>query len=311
VPTFLVTGGAGFIGSHLCDRLLAEGSRVVAVDDLSTGHVGNLAQARAYGQRFTFYSVDIGAEGLGALFVRYQPEVVYHLAACRPKSPEAVTEARTGVLGLLAVLQASVACGARKVVFASSASVYGESRAGYPLKETVLAGARPLDPGAISKKLAEDYLRFFAATRDLDFASVVLSNVYGPRQYPVDGFGVVAAFAGAALSGRQAVVFGDGSQTRDLLFVDDAVNALALAADRGSGKTVNVGTGVETAVSGLYRMVAGITGHRGEPRFGPLPPGDRARSALDASRAAVELGWKPWTHLEDGLRETVAYLRSN
>jgi UDP-glucose 4-epimerase len=311
MTTCLVVGGAGFIGSHLCDRLLAEGDRVVAVDDLSSGHVGNLAETRAYGSRFTFASMDVRAEGFPAFVERHRPEIVYHLAARPPrKRVDPVEEARMGVPGLLAVLRSAVKAGSRKVVFASSAAVYGASRATLPLRESAVALGRPLTPYGISKKVAEDYLRYYRRQDDLDFTSLVLANVYGPRQYPKDGAGVVAVFAGRMLTEEPPEMFGKGDHTRDFVFVDDAVNALALARDGGSGRTLNVGTGIETSVTELHRVLAEITGYVGEPLSAPLPDGDIPRSALDNELAERELGWKPWTHLEDGLRETVAYLRT-
>jgi UDP-glucose 4-epimerase len=308
VSNLLVTGGAGFIGSHLCDRLLAEGHRVIALDDLSSGSLENIAEARAYGRRFTFYSLDVRTEGLADLFGRHEPEVVLHLAARgEPALPSAAAaEAKVGVIGLLSVLEASVQCGARKVVFASSAIVYGQSRK-LPIKEATLAESKPLTPVAISKKLAEDYLRFYRRTRELDFTSVVLPNVYGPRR-SVRG-SVVLALAHPMMSGAKPEVAGDGEQTRDFLFVDDAVNALSLALDQGSGQTINIGTGVETSVNQLVRMLGGVTGYRGKPVRAPARPFDIRRSVLANALAERALAWKPWTHLEDGLRETVAALR--
>jgi UDP-glucose 4-epimerase len=307
LTTFLVTGGAGFIGSHLCDRLLAEEHRVIAVDDLSSGHLSHIGEARAYGHSFTFYNVDIRAEGLAGLFERHRPDAVFHLAALHRPEAQPPAEMRVGIMGLLAVLDAAVRAGVRKVVFASSASVYGQVRK-LPVKETALVGARPLSPGAISKKAAEDYLRFYRRSHGLDFTSLVLAAVYGPRQVP-PAPGVVGAFVAAMLAGLRPEVFGDGAQTRDFLFVDDAVHAMALSVDRGPGKTINVGTGVETSVTDLYGMLAQIIGFRGDPMFVPQQPGEVLRSCLDNEMAERELGWKPWTHLEDGLRETVAYLR--
>jgi UDP-glucose 4-epimerase len=310
VTSLLVTGGAGFIGSHLCDRLLAEGHRVVAIDDLSSGHLSNIAEARGYGRAFTFYNVDIRAEGLGGLVERHGPEAILHLAALRrPEARlDALVEARVGVMGLLAVLEGAVKARVRKVVFASSAAAYGEVRK-LPIKETALVGARPPGPAAISKRVAEDYLRFYRRSRDLDFISLVLGSVYGPRQVPTEDAGVVAVFAGKMVAGLRPGIFGDGNQTRDFVFIDDAVHALALAIDRGSDTTVNVGTGVETSVNTLYAMLADITSFKGQPVTGPAQPGDVSRLCLDNELAERELGWKPWTHLEDGLRETVAYLR--
>jgi UDP-glucose 4-epimerase len=310
VSTVLVTGGAGFIGSHLCDRLLAEGRKVVALDDLSSGHIGNLAEARAYGQQFTFYALDVKTEGLGLIFERHQPEVVVHLAALR--TPEgrldAPAEANVGLIGLLAVLECAARAQVRKVVFASSAEVYGDARR-FPIKETALVGSRPLTPAAVSKKGAEDYLRTYRRYRGLEFTSLVLPTVYGPRQDAGSAGGVVARFADALASGEKPVVHGDGNQTRDFLFVDDAVHAFALASERGDGQSLNVGTGIETSVNDVFRRLAEITGYRGEPLFEAPPLAEIRRCVLDTELAQRELGWKPWTHLEDGLRETVAYLR--
>jgi UDP-glucose 4-epimerase len=310
VTTFLVTGGAGFIGSHLCDRLLAEGHRVIAVDDLSTGRIANLSEARGYGNLFTFFNMDVRAEGMRQLFERHRPEVVMHVAAqasvpVSVKDP--VLDASVNIMGLLNVAECAVAVGTRKIVYAASGgTLYGEPRK-IPAKET--ATGRPVSPYGISKKVAIDYLAFYERYRGLAFTALALANVYGPRQDPSGEAGVVAIFASAMLAGRAPTIFGDGNQTRDYVFVDDTVHAFVLAAERGDGRTVNVGTGVETSVNGLYRMLAEITGFAGEPQHGPERPGDLRRSALDPSLAATALGWRPWTHLEDGLGETVAYLK--
>ena len=306
----LITGGAGFIGSHLCDRLLAEGLRVVALDDLSSGHIGNLAEARAYGQQFTFYNLGIQTEGLGMIFDRHKPEVVMHLAALRTVTSrlDPPSEAVTGVMGLLAVLESAARAEVRKVVFASSAEAYGEVRR-FPIKETALTGSRPLTPAAISKKVGEDYLRAFHRYRGLDFTSLVLPTVYGPRQDAGPAGGMVARFAAALVAGQKPVIYGDGSQTRDLLFIDDAVHAFALAGERGDGQTVNIGTGMETSVNDVFKQLADITSYKGDPLFEAPPIAEVRRCALDNELAERELGWKPWTHLEDGLRETVAFLR--
>ncbi len=311
MTTFLVTGGAGFIGSHLCDRLLAEGHGVVAIDDLSSGRLSNIAEARTYGgDRFAFSRIDIRAEGLGALFERHAPEVGMHLAAvsARPGNPcGPMEETSVGIQGLLAVLEQAARCEVRKVVFASSASVYGGARV-VPTGEMAQAGAGPATPGTMSKRAAEDYLRFYRRARGVDFVSVVMPAVYGPRQDREGG--LVATFLDAMLRKEHPEIFGDGEQTRDFLFVEDAVHALWLAADRGSGETVNVGTGVETSVNTACEMLIELTGFRGRPVFGPPRAGDIRRSALDASLAGTVLGWKPWTHLEDGLKETVAFVQT-
>jgi UDP-glucose 4-epimerase len=312
VTTYLVTGGAGFIGSHLSDRLLAERHRVIAVDDLSTGRIANLAEARAYGKEFTFFNMDIRAEGILPLFERHKPEVVMHLAAqsgVRPSLEDPANDAAINVMGLLNVLECATKTGVRRVVFASSGgTIYGEPKK-LPVKESAVNSSRPRSPYGITKKVGVDYLAFFEAARGLDFTALALGNVYGPRQDPHGEAGAVAIFASRMLAGESPAIFGDGNQTRDYVFIDDVVHALALAADHGSGKLVNIGTGVETSVNALYKMLAGIIGFTGKAGTGPLPPGDLRRISLDIKLAQSALGWHPWTHLEDGLAETVSYLK--
>jgi UDP-glucose 4-epimerase len=310
VTTILVTGGAGFIGSHLCDRLLAEGHRVIAVDDLSTGRIANLGEARGYGNEFTFFNMDIRAEGLLSLFERHRPEVLVHLGAQASVSSsmqDPVRDAAINVMGLLNLMECCVKTGVRKVVYAASGgTLYGEARK-LPVRET--ANGRPVSPYGISKKVGIDYLSFYERHHGIAFTALALANVYGPRQDPQGEAGVVAIFASTMLAGRAPTIHGDGNQTRDYVFVDDVVHAFALSAERGDGHLVNVGTGLETSVNGLYRMLAEITRFTGEPSHGPARPGDLRRNALDISIANDVLDWRPWTHLQDGLGETVVYLR--
>ena len=312
MTTFLVTGGAGFIGSHVCDRLLAEGHRVVAVDDLSTGRIANLVEARGYGKEFTFFNMDVRAEGLRQLFERHRPEVVMHLAAqsgVRPSLADPVFDASVNLMGTLNILECAVNTGARKIVYAASGgTLYGEPRK-LPVKESAAASARPLSPYGISKKVAIEYLSFYERYRGIEYTALALGNVYGPRQDPVGEAGVIAIFATKMLAGETPTIFGDGNQTRDYVFVDDVVHAFALAADRANGRLINIGTGLETSVNAVYGMLAEIAGFSSPPTQGPLPPGELRRCSLDNTLAAEALGWKPWTHLEDGLGETVAYLR--
>ena len=285
---------------------------MVALDDLSTGRIASLAEARSYGKEFTFDHLDIRSDALGTLFERHRPDVVMHLAAqsaVRASLESPAHDAEVNILGTLNILECAARAGTRKVVFAGSGgTIYGEPRR-LPVKETAASGSRPLTPYGISKKVAEDYLRYYQRYRGLDFTVLAFGNVYGPRQDPKGEAGVVAIFSQAMLSGDTPTINGDGNQTRDYVFVDDAVDALARAMDRGSARLLNIGTGLETSVNGLFRMLAAITGFIGEPRFGPLPPGETRRIALDASLAETELGWRPWTHLEDGLGETVAFLK--
>ena len=312
MTTFLVTGGAGFIGSHLCDRLLAEGHRVVAVDDLSTGRIANLVEARGYGKGFTFFNMDIRAEGLLPLFERHRPEVVMHLAAqsgVRPSIESPAFDASVNLMGTLNILECCVKTGARKIVYsASGGTLYGDPRK-VPIKETSAAAARPVSPYGISKKVVVDYLEFYQRHRGIEYTALALANVYGPRQDPYGEAGVVAIFASRMLAGESPSIYGDGNQTRDYVFVDDTVHAFARAVDRGTGRLLNIGTGVETSVNAVFAQLAALTGFAGRATSGPLPPGELRRIALDSALAAEVLDWKPWTHLEDGLAETVAYLR--
>jgi UDP-glucose 4-epimerase len=312
VTTVLVTGGAGFIGSQLGERLLAEGHRVVSVDDLSTGRIANLVEARGYGKEFSFFNMDVRADGISSLFERHRPEVVFHLAAqagVRPSLEDPVYDANVNIMGMLNVLEAAVRVGARKVIYAASGgTVYGEPRR-LPVKESAAASSRPLSPYGISKKVALDYLSYYQRYRGLDYTALGLGNVYGPRQDPAGEAGVVAIFASKMITGEAPTIFGDGNQTRDYVFIDDTVHAFVQAMDGGSGKLVNVGTGLETSVNHLYRLLSDITGFAGEPEHGPQPAGELRRMALDISAAPSAIAWKPWTHLEDGLAETVAYLK--
>jgi len=312
VTTVLVTGGAGFIGSHLADRLLAEGHRVVSVDDLSTGRIANLAEARGYGKEFTFFNMDVRAEGLLPLFERHRPEVVFHLAAqsgVRPSLSDPAKDAAINIMGTINVLECATKVESRKVIYAASGgTLYGEPRR-LPAKESTAQASHPMSPYGISKKVVLDYLGFYQRYRGLDYTACALGNVYGPRQDPHGEAGVIAIFAQRMLANEPVTIFGDGNQTRDYVFVDDVVHALVQSMERGPGKLVNIGTGLEASVNHLFRLLADITGYGLEPEHGALPPGELRRIALDISSAPNAIAWKPWTHLEDGLAETVAFLK--
>jgi UDP-glucose 4-epimerase len=283
----LVTGGAGFIGSTLVDRLLAEGHAVDVVDDLSTGRLDNLSEARSdRSNELSIHHIDIRQPELRDLVLRRTPEVVFHLAA-RP-SADAVADAEVTVLGTVRLLEAAATAGVRKVVFASSAAVYGHVEdKRLPIRES--QAQKPVTPHGVAKKAATDYLTAYREQHGIEFTALALGSVYGPRQT----YGVVASF----LRGDRTV-HGDGRQTRDFVFVDDVVDALVRASERGSGLLVNIGTGRETSVLDLLRAITDD-----EPAFEEPPENDVARSALDAGRARIHLGWTPWTDLETGLRQ--------
>ncbi len=230
-------------------------------------------------------------------------------AAVSRSMDDPVFDASVNTMGSLNVLECSRLTGVRKVVYAASGgTLYGEPRK-LPVKETARSGSRPESPYGISKKVVIDYLSYYERYHGLDWTALALANVFGPRQDPDGEAGVVAIFSSKMLVGEAPTIFGDGNQTRDYVFVDDVVHAFALASDRGSGRVVNVGTAMETSVNGLYRMLSDITGFEGGPGHGPARLGDLRRSSLDIALAADVLGWKPWTHLEDGLAETVSFIR--
>jgi UDP-glucose 4-epimerase len=310
MTTVAVTGSAGFIGSHLCDHLLAAGHRVVGVDNMATGRQQNLAQAEDHGA-FTFVGIDIRDDALLGTLEGHRPEVVMHLAAqsgVRPSLEDPDHDASVNILGSLNVLRCAAAAGARKIVYAASGgTIYGEP-ADLPVPESMATGSHPQSPYGISKKAVLEYLDFYAAQRSLDFTALALGNVYGPRQDPDGEAGVISIFASALLSGTQPVVFGDGEQTRDYVYVHDTVQAFVLALDRGSHTLVNIGTGIETSVNQIHELLAAIIGVSPDARSGPQPAGELRRIALDNALARSVLGWRPTTGLEDGLQQTVASL---
>jgi len=308
----MVTGGAGFIGSNLVDRLLAENQETDVVDDLSTGSLGNLAEARASGGALRFHNIDIRSSDFVDLTRHRRPEVIFHLAAqadVRVSVERPVFDAEVNIIGTIQVLEAARAAGTKKVVFAASGgTLYGEpDGADLPVDER--QAHRPLSPYGVSKKAAIDYLVAYRELHGLEFTALALANVYGPRQDPHGEAGVVAIFAGNLAAGRQCVIFGDGSQTRDYVYVDDVVDAFARAATRGGGLVLNIGTGSETSVSKLYQLVAAASRSGLAPKAAPARPGEVQRSALDPSRAGLHLGWKPWTEVANGVASVVDHIR--
>ncbi|MBG0815201.1 NAD-dependent epimerase/dehydratase family protein [Planomonospora sp. ID82291] len=306
----LVTGGAGFIGSHLVDRLLAEGHEVGVVDDLSSGSRRNLAAAEE-DPRFALYEMDVLDPALAGLAADFRPEVVCHLAAqisVRKSVADPVRDARLNVEGTAAVLSAACRGGTRKVVFASSVAVYGRP-AVIPVPGD--AATDPRSPYAASKLSAEIYLATFRALHGIDYTTLVLANVYGPRQSPDGEAGVVAIFTDALLNGAPTVVYGDGAQTRDYVHVDDVVDGFARACgEAGGGGRFNLGTGVQTTDRELHRLVAAAAGAPDEPGSAPARLGDLPAMAVDPAPAGRALGWRPRTDLVTGLKNTVEWARS-
>ncbi len=318
----LVTGAGGFIGSHLVDRLLDEGENVIGVDNLSSGSLGNLSEARRSGTgKFSFHRVDVTSSALADLIKRVKPEVIFHLAAqvdVRKSVKDPMHDAMINVIGTLNLLQAATESGAGKVVFTSSGGcIYGEPDAArLPVDEgqVYLPEAMPESPYGVSKKVMLDYLRYYRKVQALDYTALALSNVYGPRQEPASEVGlegqVVAIFSRKMLAGRPCTVYGDGTQTRDFVYVDDVVSAFVAAAQRGSGELVNVGSGAELSVNELHLRLKELTGSRYEPLYAGARPGELQRIYVDNSKAAEVLGWRPVVDLGEGLKQTVAWFRS-
>jgi len=307
----LITGGAGFIGSTLADRLLAEDWSVDVADDLSSGNLANLADARAVGdRRFSFHRIDIRNAAITDLIATRKPDVVFHLAAqadVRVSVAKPQLDAEVNLVGLLNVAEGARAGGASKVVFASSGGTIYGSPEEIPTPETHTQ--RPESPYGVAKKAGGDYLHYYKTIHGLDYAATAFSNVYGPRQDPHGEAGVVAIFAGLFLAKKRATIFGDGEQTRDFVFVDDVVDALTRAATRGED-IINIGTGVETSVNDLYGSMARATGFNDPPSYAPARAGELARSALAVGRAKEQLGWEPFTSLDDGVAKTLDWFRA-
>jgi UDP-glucose 4-epimerase len=307
----VVTGGAGFLGSALVDCLVHDGHEVVVVDDLSSGKLENLADALTSG-RVHLAEADVAGPDLAGVVAAAGPEVVFHLAAqteVRRSLAEPALDARVNVLGTIQVAAAALERGCRRLVFASSGgTVYGEpDPSDLPIDESY--PARATNPHGVSKRAAEDYLDSFASLHGLEPVSLRLAHVYGPRQDGRGEAGEVASLCEQLLSDQPVTLDGDGRQTRDYLFLDDAVDALVAAATTGgaAGARLNIGTGRQTSVLGLYDALRAVTGFGGEPTFGPPRPGEPRAVALDCARAGQVLGWRPAVDLEAGLERTWAW----
>jgi UDP-glucose 4-epimerase len=297
----LVTGGAGFLGSHLVDRLLAERHAVDVVDDLSGGSLANLAAARAEATRtggeLKFHHVDGRAPALAELVARRRPEVVFHLVVPAPALDErAATDLVFGAA--TAIIDACRRAGVAKVVVGLDAmALYGEVPSGeLPVKDG--RPWQPRTPTGVAQRAVADLLSVTRERHDLEFTGLAFTNLYGPRQ-PA-GRGVVAAFTTAAATGTPAVIYGDGRQTRDFLYVDDAVDACVRAAQRGGGLVVNVGTGTQTTIRDLHHRIA----VGGPPAtYTAARVGEVGRFAVSPARARIHLAWAPWTPLDEGLAQ--------
>ena len=319
----LVTGAAGFIGSHLVDRLLAEGAEVIGVDDLSSGAPGNLSGARSAGDgAFTFQQANVTTPAMPELIAATKPEVILHLAAqvdVRKSVADPVHDAMVNVIGTLNILKAATESGTRKVTFTSSGGcIYGEpepSRLPVSEDQVYWPASVPESPYGVSKKVVLEYLRYFELGKGLDYTALALSNVYGPRQEPASEVGlegqVVAIFSRRMLEGKSCTIYGDGEQTRDFVYVGDVVSAFVASLRQGSGELINIGSGSELSVNELHTKLSELTGNRLEADYAAARPGELRRIVIDPTKAAAVLGWKPSVGLEEGFEQTIESFRSN
>lgn len=302
----LVTGGAGFIGSHVVDGFRAKGHEVAVVDNLSAGNRANLDPA------IKLYENDIRDESLEDVFKDFQPEIVDHHAAQSnvPASvADPVYDASVNVLGGLNLLRLSAKHGVKKFVYISSGgAMYGEPDPGQlPVKES--APVQPLSPYGASKQALEAWLGVYKRTFGLDYTVLRYANIYGPRQGIREEGAVVAVFATRMAADQPLTIDGNGQQTRDFVYVADCVTANIAAIERGSGQSVNIGTGRETSVREIFEVLAEVAGYTHQPNYGPPRKGDVVRIVLDPSLAQRELGWQASVQLYEGLARTYAFFR--
>ncbi len=294
----LVCGGAGFIGSHLVDRLLSDGHSVEVVDDLSVGSLANLASARTAGGTMRFHHLDISSPEFSELIALRRPSVIYHLALLPSRATRTTEMLRSATL-LLTVLEVARRYGVKKVVLALPAGLlYGE----VPARQLPVKEGRKSDPMGVAHVMANtlvDLLTVYRESYDLEFTALAMTNVYGSRQRSSDG--VVAAFVNAVVNQNEPVICGNGRQTRDFLFIDDAVDALAKAMNKGGGLVINVGTGKQTAIKDLWQIVGRDSAL--QEKYESARTADLQRNSVNTTRARIQLGWSHWTTLEAGINE--------
>jgi len=299
----IVTGGAGFIGSHLTDAFLARGDEVAAVDDLSAGRAGRLDE------RVALHKLSVtDAAQLGAVVDALAPDLICHLAAqidVRASVARPSADAETNVIGTINVLEAARSAGARVLFCSTGGALYGRD-APIPSMEDVLP--LPESPYGIAKHCAEQYVGLYNRLHETTHSVLRLANVYGPRQDPAGEAGVVPIFCAQILAGISPTVFGDGTQTRDYVYVGDVVTAFLATADQRRPGTWNIGTGAEVSVLDLATMIGQVTGRSVQASFAPPRPGELQRSALAVERAAMDLGWHARTALPDGVRSVCEWI---
>ena len=300
----LVSGGAGFIGSHLVDRLIKDGHQVVVIDNLFTGKKENL------NPKAKFYKVDIQSPKISQIFKKEKPEVVFHLAAqvdLRKSVENPIESAKVNILGSLNILENCQKFKIKKIIFSSTGgAIYGEAKIistpeDYP--------TNPLSPYGIEKLTIEKYLDYYWKIFKISYISLRLANVYGPRQNSKGEAGVIAIFCDKMLCGKQPIIYGLGCQTRDFVFVDDVAEANILAMESKKIGIFNIGTGKETDINTVFEKIKKLIGVKCKKIHAPVKIGEQKRSCLDYTKAKKELGWQPKYNLEEGLKETIGWFR--
>ncbi len=302
----LVTGGAGFIGSHVCDAFVRAGHEVIALDNLSSGKKENLDP------RVRLEVLDIRSAEAAALIRSERPQVLMHLAAqmdVRRSVEDPRFDAEANILGFLNLLEAARASGVQKVVFSSTGgAIYGEQDV-FPAPES--HATRPVSPYGVSKASGELYLGYYMAQYGLKYVALRYANVYGPRQNPHGEAGVVSIFCQRLLGAKECTIYGEGKQTRDFVYVEDVARANLLAVEKDVTGPVNIGTGKETDINQLYTLLAQAAGVDKPATHAPGRPGEQMRSCVDNALARRVLGWQPTVELPEGLRRTVSFFREH
>lgn len=300
----LVTGGAGFIGSHVADSFISLGHEVFILDDLSTGFKENI------NENAKFYQMDIRSKKVEKIFEKERFDILCHHAAqvdLRKSMKEPIIDAEINILGSLNLLLCCLKYQVKKIIFPSSAGVYGEQEQ-FPADE--IHPTRPVAPYAMAKLVVEKYLDYYHRANSLNYVILRYSNVYGPRQIPKGEAGVVAIFCENLLNNKKAKIFGDGKQTRDFVFIDDVVKANVLALDYDKSDIFNIATSVETDINRLFHLVKDKTGSNQNEVHASAIPGEQRRSVLDISKAKNNLGWEPEYDLEKGIEKTIKYYKN-
>jgi len=302
----IVTGGGGFIGSNVVDALVKKGHKVAVVDDLSTGKKENL------NPNAQFFNIDLREKNaLEEVFQNSKPEIIYHIAAqidVRKSAADPAFDASVNIIGSINLFELAVKYNVRRIIFSSTGgALYGEPE-NLPADENTLVA--PLAPYGVSKYCTEQYLNYFKRMYGIERVILRYANVYGPRQDPLGEAGVIAIFTGRILNGENPIIYGDGTQTRDYIYVEDIVKANLLAMDGNEG-IYNIGTGIETSVNELVKMFSTVLNKDIKPVYEPPRKGEVQRIALYGTKANKELGFRPQFSLEEGLRKTIKWYEEN